>query len=338
MTDYRLPANRGAYFTALYHMNLENRVMPGLVYLYMPALAARYGWDDEQKLWFAFLNGLTQNPLTSLVLMEQLPEVPTWSSIGVTGTALDRFGEWFNTNWDRLQFDTDRRYQKKDTPLAVRDYAWLVEQAGSQKHLLAGFEFKTLWRTASSFLSFGRLATFSYLEYVHLLGLGPDCDDLMFADKSGSRSHRNGMLLLLGHDEAVWDKRANNGHTGNYSDLKVLGANLAMVADRYLEIFRQEHPNTPDVGRFTLESNLCTFKNHFYGRRYPGVYADMAYERILKGEAAGWTAQARVLREIREEGLPAWLREEAGPDPRTLRERGSLFPETGVPYRGEWFL
>ena len=57
MKDYRLPENRHEYFTALYKMNLERGVMPGLVYLYLPELARRYSWNAEQKLWFAFLNG-----------------------------------------------------------------------------------------------------------------------------------------------------------------------------------------------------------------------------------------------------------------------------------------
>ena len=62
--DYRITENRRKYFDALYKMNLTYGVMPGLVYLYMPELARRYGWDAEQRLWFAFLNGLTQNPIT----------------------------------------------------------------------------------------------------------------------------------------------------------------------------------------------------------------------------------------------------------------------------------
>ena len=90
--DYRLPENRKEYFTALYKMNLEHGVMPGLVYLYMPELARRYGWDAEQKLWFAFLNGLTQNPITSLRLLTRLPMVPPASA------QLTHFNDWFNVS------------------------------------------------------------------------------------------------------------------------------------------------------------------------------------------------------------------------------------------------
>lgn len=336
MTDYRLRENRLAYFTALYELNLEHRIMPGLVYLYLPALAALYDWDDEQKLWFCFLNGMTQNPITSLVMMERLPEVPG------PGQDPQGFQDWFDENWDRLQFDTDRRYQKKDTPAAIQDYARRVRAAGSQTLLYKGQDYASCWSVASKFLSFGRLATFSYLEYVYLSGFGADCDNLMFGDKSGSRSHRNGMLLLHGHDHLVWDKRADNGCTGAYKNLPAMAKEMDVAAGRFLEEFMTEHQDDPALvehaGNFTLESNLCTFKNHFYGRRYPGVYADMAWERILWAEEHGWRDQARVFREIREESLPTWLRMESDGDGRSIRERASLFPSTGFPYRGEHFL
>ena len=143
MKDYRLPENRREYFTALYKMNLEERVLPGLVYLYMPELAKRHGWDDEQKLLFAFYNGMTQNPITSLRFMEQLPELPP---AGATLSRLSRFSDWFNTNWENLQFDTDRRYQKKDTVEAIKRYSAVVHgMHGSQVKMLTGKRFGDYW-------------------------------------------------------------------------------------------------------------------------------------------------------------------------------------------------
>lgn len=341
MTDFRLRENRRHYFSSLYAMNLEHRVMPGLVYLYMPVLSRRLDWDAEDRLWFAFLNGLTQNPITSLVMMEQLPGVPYTAAPGNIAAPVKAFEDWFNANWDRLQFDTDRRYQKKMTVEAIQSYAAAVAKYGSQVDFLSG-SYKTLWQKAKGLSSFGRLATFSYLEYVYIMGHGADCDDLLFGDKDGSRSHRNGMLLLHGADHLVWDKRADNGFKGAYKDLPALARQMDEAAAAFLGEFKTAHRGdqflTEHAGNFTLESNLCTFKNHFYGRRYPGVYADMAWDRILWAEEHGWGEQAKVFREIREEGLPEWLRQECTRDAKTLRERASLFPETGVPYRAEHFL
>ena len=125
MKDYRLPENRKEYFTALYKMNLDYGVMPGLVYLYMPELAKRLNWDNEQKLWFAFLNGNTQNPITSLRIMTEAMPEPT--------TDIERnagFTDWFNANWETLNFDTDRRYQRRELPRSVAIYSQLVKGAG----------------------------------------------------------------------------------------------------------------------------------------------------------------------------------------------------------------
>ena len=332
MTDYRLPENRAAYFSALYKMNLEYGVMPGLVYLYMPELARRYGWDAEQKLWFAFLNGLTQNPITSLRLLTRLPMVPPASA------QLTHFNDWFNDQWDTLQYDTDRRYQKRDTVDAIKTYARLVEASGSQQAMLTG-EYAALWdHVRDSYFSFGRLSSFSYLEYVHLNGFGADCDDLLFSDKSGSKSHRNGMLFLIGKDELIWDKRLPNGQDGNYPKFNLMCGFLAAGADKVIDDFKAAHPDVPNAGRFTMESNLCTFKNHFFGRRYPGVYADMAQERIEWADARGQSAYTEVFKDMRSQLLPDWLRVECEDSPMTVKQKAAVFPETGLPFRAEHFL
>lgn len=333
MTDYRLEEKRYQYFDKLYELNLTHGIMPGLVYLYMPALAERYNWDNDQKLWFAFLNGLTQNPITSLRLISQLPTVPPASAL------LTRFTDWFNSNWDSLQFDTDRRYQKRDTVHAIRTYAQLVEEHGGQEKMLTGKTYQELWNLVrNEYYSFGRLSSFSYLEYVYLNGFGADCDDLLFEDKSGSKSHRNGMLFLLSQDHLVWDKRMNNGFSGTYEKFSELCAWLNEESYDFLHGFREAHPRMKHVNKFTLESNLCTFKNHFFGHRYPGVYADMAWERIEWADARGQQEYTEVFKDIRA-ALPNWLRNECSNGERTsIKQRAKLFPETGMPYRGEFFL
>jgi hypothetical protein len=332
-TDYRRPEHRRTYFEALYRLNLQHGVMPGLVYLYMPELARRYDWDAEQRLWFAFLNGMTQNPITSLRLFSRLPQVPP------PGAALTGFSEWFNAEWGTLQFDTDRRYQKKDTVDAIKGYAVLVEEHGSQQKMLTGKPYAELWRLVrDGYVSFGRLSAFSYLEYVHLNGFGTDCDDLLFEDKSGSKSHRNGMLFLLGQDSLVWDRRQPGSHDGNYPEFKKMCGWLNAQAEGYLKDFYTRYYPHHAVSKFTLESNLCTFKNHFFGRRYPGVYADMAWERVLWADERGQSAYTEVFKDIRSQALPDWLRVECEAQPLTLAQKAAQFPQTGFPYRGEHFL
>jgi hypothetical protein len=331
--DYRHPQNRREYFDALYRMNLSYGVMPGLVYLYMPALAEHNRWDAEQRLWFAVINGCTQNPITSLIIFNRQPEPPA------TPDKWRSFDEWFNAEWNNLQFDTDRRHQKADTVKALHSYWKMAREAGSQAALWSGADFATYWERADGIYSFGRLSKFSYLEYVKIMGFGADCDRMFFEDKSGSKSHRNGMFFLLGMDDKVWDKRTElfgmTGHDGNYTDFKKMCSWLEGKAGEYLTELPGAHA---DAGRFTLESNLCTFKNHFFARRYPGVYADMAWDRIEWYDAREQSAHTEIFKAIREK-LPEWLRIETEKRPRAAAtERKAQFMKTGFPHRGEYFL
>ena len=338
MTDYREPGARQLYFDALYRMNLEHGVMPGCVYLYLPELARAKGWGPEDQLWFAFLNGMTQNPLTSLRLMDQLGQPPA------TRDQLAHFEGWFNTEWPRLQFDTDRRYAKKETPAAIKSYCRALNQPENRPNgedspvcqtTMFGGTWEGLWELVTGqFRSFGRLSAFSYLEYVRIFGYGADCADLLFEDRDGSKSHRNGMLFLCNMDHLVWDKRTGNGFGGEYQGYAKMCAWLDAQAREKLVQFA----DLPNASLFTFESQLCTFKNSFFGRRYPGVYADMGYERLQWYEKnVGKDHNWKLIMEIRE-ALPDWLRLEAKHDGLTIPQRGAVFPTTGVPYRAEHFL
>jgi len=331
MKDYRLPENRAEYFTKLYEMNLRHGVLPGLVYTYLPELSLRYGWEPEQELWFAAINGHTQNPITSLRIFNQMPDPlankPDWI----------RFSDWFNENWATLQFDTDRVKNKRNTIKGLWSYSALMRKHGSGVDMYRNKSYAECWQVANSIVSFGRLSTFSYLEYVHLLGHGPDCDDLMFGDKDGSKSHRNGMMFLLGLDHLVWDKRQPNGYDGSYDFPKMVPWLNAKAAD-FLSEFSAKFPNLDDAGNFTLESNLCTCKNHYFRRRYPGVYSDMAWERIQWYDERGMSEFTEVFKDIRAESLPDWLRVECDKKAPPRAKRASQFMDTGFPYRGEHFL
>lgn len=334
MKDYRQPDHRLEYFAALYNLNLEQKIMPGLVYLYLPELARRYAWDEEQKLWFAFLNGMTQNPITSLRLFDQLDHVPTKDS------EVSAFEDWFNKNWNTLQFDSDRLKNKRNTVSGLKSYIRLVNDHGGYQSALwdTGQSYQDCWTKAISIHGFGRLSSFSFLEYVKIMGFGSPCMDLMFDDFDGSRSHRNGALFLQGMDHLVYDKRAQNGFDGKYDNFQAMCDWLSTKSNQFLKGFTEQHQNTPDVGYFTLESCYCQFKNGFFRRRYPGVYSDMAWERIQWADERGLQALTAPFKDIREEHLPDWLRIETESKPIHRTKRAAQFAETGTPFRADRFL
>jgi hypothetical protein len=323
MTDYRLPENRRETFLKFYEFHLKYRSHPGAVYYLIPYLRQTYNWSTDQTLWFTFLNGNTQNPTTSLIILKNFPDPKN----------LEGLDNWFNTNFERLKFDHDRRYQKKDFLKSVEWFVQVKENGGHQKFWedLSAQGFTSVWKAAKNIPSFGRLSTFSFLEYQRVAGLPVDCDTLFLRDVGGSKSHRNGLCKLLGHDELDWHS-SNPSFNGKYHQatldwLEKEGETLISEAKHRFKGRDFER----DVTYFTLESTLCTFKSWFRpNRRYPNVYNDMLYLRIKENEKLWPEQDFSVFWEARQLVLPKNLRLEDNPyDPGLSKLKQNWFREHG---------
>jgi hypothetical protein len=322
-TDFRGKEYREEVWLQFYEFHLRYKAHPGCVYYLIPWLRERFGWGDEETLWFAFLNGNTQNPIVSLMFHEKFPG-PEHE---------DGVVEFWNENYQRFEWDTDRRYHKKNFEKSVRDYCAKVKAAGTQKEFwsdAAQRGFAGVWEKASGLYSFGRLSAFSYSEYLRIAGVPFDCDDLMLGDISGSSSHRTGLCLVAGMDPWVkfWSKDFDNKWPKD-----VLSWLTAYAADLLSEMKSRaagkawEH----DVSYFTLESALCTYKSwHKPNRRYPNVYNDMMFNRIRRAERQWPDLDLSLWWEARAECLPEHLRLEACPgDPGLARLKQNHYLRTG---------
>lgn len=309
--DFREPRYRREVFLRFYEFHLRYRAHPGAVYYALPWLVR--GADDERALWAAFLNGNTQNIVTTSLVLERFPDV----------RALDErtLEAWVTTNYARLAFDTDRRYFKKRFVESVACYRKLLggrtQAAAFGVHLGADprENFRALWAWVSkAFVYFGRLSTFSYLEYLRIVGLPVECDSLFLDDLPGSKSHRNGLAKVLGRDDLDWHDSNPAGFAGDYGAdgfawLEREGATLLAEA----RARAAGKPYAEDVGYFTLESALCTYKSwHRLNRRYPNVYNDLFHDRIRVAEAA-WGRRLETFWEARRAHLPVHLRLEDNP-------------------------
>jgi Alpha-glutamyl/putrescinyl thymine pyrophosphorylase clade 2 len=313
-SDFRKKEYRREVFHRFYQFHLQHRSHPGCVYFVFPFLFKKYAWDAEQRLWFAFINGNTQNPITSKIIFD---EFPRFASLDLKG-----LHAWFNSNWHVLAFDTDRRHHKKEFISAVATYKKLCgdSQANYFATLIGGDDpyknFRSAWREVrDKFHSFGRLSAFSYLEYIRIMRVGKiDCDQLFLDDMQGSKSHRNGLAIVLGRDDLDWHN-SNPGFNGEYSPetlewLKEEGAVLLAEAKQRAK----GKPWAYDVSYFTLESALCTYKSwHRPNRRYPNVYADMFHDRIKKAESHWPGRDFSEFWDARREHLPEHLRLEDNP-------------------------
>jgi hypothetical protein len=267
--DFRRPEYRREVFLRFYEFHSKYRAHPGCVYFVMPHLYKTFKWEIEQRLWFAFLNGNTQNPVTSWIIYKRFPDFAHLD--------INTLDKWFNAEFKRLAFDTDRRHQKSDFMDSVRCYQ--KQTAGKQQEFFAGFvysddlheNFRKAWDVVrNQFYSFGRLATFSYLEYLRIMRVGLDCDKLFLEDTSGSKSHRNGLAKVLGRDDLDWHESNQTEFNGKYTPevLDWLKKEAALLLDEARQRVAGK-PYAYDVSYFTMESTLCTYKSwHRPNRRY----------------------------------------------------------------------
>jgi hypothetical protein len=318
VTDWRLPENRIESFHRFYEHHLRYRSHPGCVYAMLPGIATALDLDEDGRAWLVWLNGNTQNAVTSLLLLEAAPRPQDWRA------AVD----FWNDNFKQLEWDTDRRHQKSKFGEATEAWAtrrvlppaeaWLKAAAGG---------WPTTWRFAFEQPYMGRLSAWSMTEYARIL-LGPqipDAANFMLEDKSGSCSHRNGLGLLAGYDSTYWGA-GDADMLGMVGELDQLGEWVLTEARR--RNFGQ--PWETDVTRLTMESALCTFKSwRKPNRRYPNVYSDMFYYRIKKAEAR-FGRSLDLLWDIRKQHLPERLRLEDNPyDPGLSPVKQNWFRETG---------
>ncbi|HEX4621406.1 MAG TPA: hypothetical protein VH208_07550, partial [Myxococcaceae bacterium] len=180
--DYREPRWRRAVWHRFYSFHLRYRSHPGAVYYVLPAMAEAAGWDAEQRAWLAFLNGNTQNPVSTLLLMEA----------GDHPRHAGRVIDFWREHYPKMAWDTDRRHHKPHLAESIAGYVELTAD-GQERYWrrAARGGWEGVWRAANAIPYMGRLSAWSYLEYLRLLEVGevPDADTLLLADRDGSRSH-----------------------------------------------------------------------------------------------------------------------------------------------------
>jgi hypothetical protein len=327
MIDWRLPENRREAFQRFYSFHLKYKSHPGMVYSFLPAIAEAYDLDDDGRAWLAWLNGNTQNPAMSLLLLEAAPHPGEWQK------AID----FWNDNFKLMDFDTDRRHQKGKFGVATEQWAMkfgLVPSWDWKREGAIGWQ--GAWKHSLSQPYMGRLSAWSMMEYARIL-LGPDVvpdmGSWLLEDKSGSRSHRNGIAVVAGYDATYWE--------ADVPDTLGIVEDLDNFATLLLQEAEDRNPSHPDVGRLTMESALCTYKGwHKPNRRYPNVYADMAYLRLKKAEARFGKGRFDILWEARRRDLPMRLRLEDNPsDPGLVAVKQNHYLETGqVPMMSQEYL
>lgn len=324
--DYRLKENRREAFIRWYAWSLKYDDCDPAVWA-TNYLHNRYNHNDEERIWFAWLYGNTYQLPTAWVLKNEFPDFEL--------ATVDRITQWNTTNYKRLRYQTDTKWNKGHLPAMFASYKNFIGDK-PQREVLESYygstdteNFDNLWAVIKDSLhKFGRYSTWFYLQHLkHTAGIRIAPSSLMLSDFDGSRSHRNGLLLALGRDDD-YDRRLTSA---DYS-------NLESQATEILVESKARFPDLSDqIDFFTMETCLCSFKKIFREKhgRYLGYYLDRQAEEIMQSEKDGWYGiEWQVLWDARNETIDLRLDDKRGID----KERFPNFIRTGRLENLEWMF
>jgi hypothetical protein len=277
LVDYRLKENRREAFIRWYAWSLKYKDCDPAVWA-TNYLNQRYQHNDEQRLWFCWLYGNTYYLPTAWVLMNEFPDFEL--------ATVSRIEQWNTENYKRLRYQTDTKWNKGHLSAMFESYQKFIGNCTQRERLESFYgntpeqSFNNLWDGIKSNLhKFGRYSTWFYLQHLRHTGqIDIEPDNLMLNDYSGSRSHRNGLLLALGRDDEV---------------------DTPLTADQYKslelearDILNEIQNRFPDLNadNFQLETVLCSFKKIFRVKhgRYLRYYLDRQAEEIQQLEQDNW--------------------------------------------------
>ena len=324
--DYRLNENRREAFIRWYAWSLKYDDCDPAVWC-TNYLHKRYEHNDEERIWFAWLYGNTYQLPTAWVLKNEFPDFEL--------ATVDRITQWNTANYKRLRYQTDTKWNKGHLPAMFESYQKFIGDR-SQREVLESYyghteedNFDNLWKVIKDSLhKFGRYSTWFYLQHLkHTANIRVTPTSLMLDDYSGSRSHRNGLLLALGKD--------------NDYDRKLTSAEYANLESQAHEILCETEARFPELANqidyFTMETCLCSFKKIFrvnHGR-YLGYYLDRQAEEIIMAQGDGWYGiDWDVLWQAREETIDLRLDHKHGID----KEKFTYFYNSGKIENLDWMF
>lgn len=324
--DYRLEQNRREAFIRWYAWSLKYDDCDPAVWC-TNYLHNRYEHNDEERIWFAWLYGNTYQLPTAWVLKNEFPDFEL--------ATVDRMEQWNSTNYKRLRYQTDTKWNKGHLPAMFASYQKFIGNK-TQREILESYygyteeeNFNNLWKGIKSSLhKFGRYSTWFYLQHLkHTANIRINPTSLMLDDYDGSRSHRNGLLYALGKEHDV--------------DRKLTAGEYANLESQAYEILCETEARFPELASsidyFTMETCLCSFKKIFreHHGRYLGYYLDRQAEEIKMAEGDGWYGiDWDVLWQARNETIDLRLDTKRGID----KERYSSFLRTGKLENLEWMF
>ena len=264
MDKYNIPYDDGKKFRRKIFFKMLDSSNLGYIdgatdYCLLIPFAKKYDLRTKDRLWLAYLYGLSYSGSTAIRFFAEFPDINT-----VKPKKLIKFWEsQKNTFW----FNPDKKYLKNnDQVVPAIKSIYFVSEKDIEEYLIPylkeGFdrtykEIRTNWRF------FGTHG--AYLFFDALYGLLPRLytNPTHLDRKNCGSTVKEGMAHLLYKDEAVGENNHNFDLYNKKVDLIV------------------EKTGEPKV---IIESTLCAFRKLFKRTRYFGYYADRMMEECIATE------------------------------------------------------
>lgn len=290
MDLYNIPGDSGKPFRRKVVQNLlSGDYIDGATdYCLLVPYAEYKELDDEERVWLAYLYGLSYSCTTAIRFFEEFPDINR-----IPGKFIKAF--WKDEK-PTLWFNPDRKYLKNNNQVipAIKS---LKDNLSGEPLLYKvldvskeGKSFEGLYKYINKeWKFFGPMG--AYLFFDALYGLCPEVyvDPPELDWKHSGKTVVEGMAHMLYQDELI-DTRE-------------------FPLERYSKVVNklQESSGKPKV---LIESTLCAFRKFFKGTRYMGYYADRMLEECLFVDSHGGMPKDIDIWVLREESIPDELRGE----------------------------
>lgn len=306
MDLYNIPGDSGKPFRRKVVLGLlsEDYIDGATDYCMLIPYADKEGLSEDERLWLAYLYGLTYSCTTAIRMFEAIP-----SAEDINMKVLKGF---WRSEKSTLWFNPDKKYIKSNDQVipAIASIRDLVQGCVYFSNWLSivsdGFtDFRGLYRgILREWRFFGPMGAYLFMDALY--GLCPrlyvDPDRLDW--KGSGKTVVEGMAHMMYLDELIESRE--------------------FPLDKFDRVVGklQSHTGKPKV---LIESTLCAFRKYFKGTRYLGYYADRMLEEChfvdslkgvrykpdvwelrksvpdpLRGELNGWKG-------VRKERLRGWL-------------------------------
>lgn len=290
MDLYNIPGDSGKPFRRRVVQKLLNGdyIDGATDYCLLVPYAEYKGLNDKERVWLAYLYGLSYSCTTAIRFFEEFPDVNKISE--------NLIKAFWRCKKLTLWFNPDRKYLKNNNQVipAIKS---LKDNLSGEPLLYKvldvsknGGDFEGLYKYINKeWRFFGPMG--AYLFFDALYGLCPEVyvDPTELDWKHSGKTVVEGMAHMLYQDELI--------HTREFP------------LERYNTVVNklQESSGKPKV---LIESTLCAFCKYFKGTRYMGYYADRMLEECIFVDSHGGMPKDINIWVLREKSVPNELRGE----------------------------